>query len=63
VPDHPAAFFFCLAADDVDDRRPVVVHRSVSRSLVRTSAGWIVWVTMGRTFFPRRSGRPHRPRT
>ena len=54
VPDHPAAFFARLAADDVDDRWPVVVYCSVSRSLVRPSARRVVRVRMRRTFFSRR---------
>jgi hypothetical protein len=60
--DDPAAFFAGLSADDMDDRRPVVVHRPVTWSFVRSTARWIIGVEMGRTFFPPRSDTVRRPR-
>jgi hypothetical protein len=55
VTDHPAALFARLAADDMNDRRAVVVIGAMPRLLIRAAAGWIVWVAMRVAFFPPRS--------
>src|SRR6266508_1348050 len=63
VPDNPAAFFARLAADDMNDRRSIIVVRAVPPLFVRAPTRRIVHVAMWRTFFPQRSGRAHPPRT
>ena len=54
VTNHPAALFATLAADDMNDRRPVVVVGAMARLFIGAAAGRIGWVAMRRTFFPRR---------
>jgi hypothetical protein len=54
VRNHPAALFARVAADDMNDRRTVVVIGTMPRLLIRAAAGWIVRVAMGCTFFPPR---------
>jgi hypothetical protein len=61
--DDPTAFFARLSADDMDERRPIVVHRPVTWSLVRPTARWVIGVAMRGTFFPPRSDTARRPRT
>src|SRR3712207_5833062 len=60
---HPTPLFPGLAADNMNDRRPVVVIGAVARLLVGASSRQVVGGAMGRTFFPPRSGKSHPPRT
>jgi hypothetical protein len=54
MPNHPTALFARFTADDMNDRRSVVVIAAVSWLLIRSTARWIIWVPMGCTFFPPR---------
>ncbi len=49
--DHPATFFARLTADDMDDRRTVVLIGTMPRLLIRATAGRIVRVAMRVAFF------------
>jgi len=60
--DHPAALFATLAADNVNDRRPIVVVGARAWRLSRTTTWRVVRIAMRRTFFPLRSGTTRRPR-
>src|SRR5206468_1438005 len=63
VADYPAPLFSTLSADDMNDWRPVVVIGAVTHLFIGAAARWVERVAMRRTFFPRRSGRFHPPRT
>src|SRR5262245_37449092 len=52
VTDHPAPLLPTVSADDMNDRRPVIVVRTVTPVFVRAAARGIVHVAMRRTFFP-----------
>lgn len=63
VCNHPASLFARLTIDDMQNWRAIIVIGAVSRLLIRATTRWITRLRMGRTFFPPRSDRSHRPRT
>ena len=58
---HPKTLLPRLARDHTDDGWAIIGRGAVSLPFMRASAWRIAGVTMRRTFFPRRSGRVHRP--
>jgi len=58
---HEVTYLAAATAFDREDRRAIRFIRAVPAPLVSAPSRWIVRVGMRLAFFPRRSGRAHRP--
>src|SRR5262249_51774144 len=60
---YPIAHLVAGAADQTEDRWPVVGVGALAFLLIGAPPGWIVWIGMAGTFFPPRSDTVHQLRT
>jgi len=60
---YPKALLTRVARNDADDGRPIVGVGTVAFALISTSTWRVPGITVGRAFFPPRSGTVRRPQT